>query len=179
MAAEPTRSDRRARPLGSAAMTPRHPHPGRRRTVGLSALALTVATLVAACGDSSSNTTTATTTSPAPTTTDATTTPGSPTTTAPATTAVPTTVVAKQTIAVSYVGGTLTGGGRKTVVKGSVVTLQVTTDRTDEVHLHGYDIKVDTAPGAVAELTFTATIPGVFEVELEKKGVKLLELEVR
>ena len=58
------------------------------------------------------------------------------------------------------------------------VRLEVTADRADEVHLHGYDRKVDISPGKPAVLEFTADVPGVFEVELEEAGLKLVELQV-
>jgi hypothetical protein len=57
--------------------------------------------------------------------------------------------------------------------------LRVTSDVADEVHVHGYDLKVDLEAGVPGELTFTPDAAGVFEVELEKKGLKLIELEVR
>jgi hypothetical protein len=47
------------------------------------------------------------------------------------------------------------------------------------VHLHGYDRKVAVAKGRPATLTFTADIPGVFAVELESHGIKLLDLVVK
>lgn len=59
------------------------------------------------------------------------------------------------------------------------VRLEVTADRADEVHLHGYDRKVDIEPGTPAVLEFTADVPGVFEVELEDAGLKLVELQVQ
>jgi hypothetical protein len=46
----------------------------------------------------------------------------------------------------------------------------VTTDSVDEVHVHGYDFVGIVIPTAPAVLTFTADIPGVFEVELEEAG---------
>jgi hypothetical protein len=54
----------------------------------------------------------------------------------------------------------------------------VDADVADEVHVHGYDLVADVAPGSPAELTFLADIPGVFEVELESSHVELLRLEV-
>ena len=74
---------------------------------------------------------------------------------------------------------TVSGGGRKTVKLGQTVTIQVVADTTDEVHLHGYDKKVDVAKGRPATLTFTADVPGIFEVELESAGLKLLDLVVK
>jgi len=59
----------------------------------------------------------------------------------------------------SYVGGQVADAvGRVAVPLGSTITLEVTSDTTDEVHLHGYDVSVPVAPGAPASLTFTADI---------------------
>jgi FtsP/CotA-like multicopper oxidase with cupredoxin domain len=85
---------------------------------------------------------------------------------------------AGQTIQVSYAGGTITGGGRVPVKEGTSVTLEVTSDVADEVHVHGYDLMRDVTPDAPATITFDATIPGVFEVELEELGSPLLTLQV-
>lgn len=82
-------------------------------------------------------------------------------------------------IDVSYVGGAITGGGRREAPLGSTVSIEVTSDVADEVHLHGYDKKVDVTPDAPATLTFTADIPGIFEVELESRAIKLIDLAVR
>ena len=57
--------------------------------------------------------------------------------------------------------------------------LQVVADTADEVHLHGYDKKVDLVKGKPANLTFKADVPGIFEVELEERGLKLLDLVVK
>jgi hypothetical protein len=62
---------------------------------------------------------------------------------------------------------------------GESVTLVVTSDVADEVHLHGYDAHADLVAGQEGTLTFTADIPGVFEVELEETGTLLVELEVK
>jgi len=86
---------------------------------------------------------------------------------------------AGQTIQVSYAGGTITGGGRVPVKEGTSVTLEVTSDVADEVHVHGYDLMQDVTPDAPATITFDATIPGVFEVELEELGRQLLTLQVQ
>ena len=83
------------------------------------------------------------------------------------------------TIEVGYAGGSITGGGRRSAALGQTVVIKVTSDVADEVHLHGYDKKANAAPGTVATITFIADKPGIFEVELEKKGLKLFELEVK
>lgn len=62
---------------------------------------------------------------------------------------------------------------------GSPVELVVTSDVADEVHVHGYDEMADVAPGSPARVAFTASIPGVFEVELETAKLRLLQLRVQ
>lgn len=81
-------------------------------------------------------------------------------------------------IEVTVTDGNVDGGGRHRVPVGETVTLRVTSDVADHVHLHGYDVLVDVAAGETAELTFDATIPGVFEAELEDARIPLVELEV-
>jgi FtsP/CotA-like multicopper oxidase with cupredoxin domain len=107
-----------------------------------------------------------------PTATVATTTQSqqSPTTEPPATTA-PT----------GPVRFSITAGGeieRGTVKVGRDVVITVTAGVSDEVHLHGYDLSDDVAPGEQAEIEFEATVPGQFEVELESRHQLIGVLEV-
>lgn len=67
---------------------------------------------------------------------------------------------------------------RSKVGEGDRVEIVVDADVSDEIHLHGYDLSADVAPGAPARLKFRATIPGRFEVELEERGRQIAELEV-
>jgi hypothetical protein len=74
-------------------------------------------------------------------------------------------------------GGTPVGGVRSvTVAKGRRVVLTVSADVTDHVHLHGYDVMRDVAPGKPARFAFRATIVGTVEVELEDSGVPLARI---
>jgi ethanolamine utilization microcompartment shell protein EutL len=76
------------------------------------------------------------------------------------------------------VGNELEGGARReSAPLGTEVTIRVSGDSDDEVHVHGYDVSVDLVDGA-GELTFPALIPGVFEIELEEAGTLLVQLEV-
>jgi hypothetical protein len=54
--------------------------------------------------------------------------------------------------------------------------LIVTSDVADEVHLHGYNLKRDVAPGSPARLPFRSTIVGTVEVELEQRGLPLARI---
>ena len=72
-----------------------------------------------------------------------------------------------------------TASRRVRVSRGEKVRIQVEADHAEEVHLHGYDLKKDVAPGEPAVIEFTADAPGVFEVELEEAALKLFELQVQ
>jgi hypothetical protein len=86
---------------------------------------------------------------------------------------------AGQRIEVTVTGGQVTGDtGRVPVPAGEHVTLVVTSDAADELHVHGYDLTADLPPGTPATVEFDATIPGVFEVELHDAGTLLLSLQV-
>jgi hypothetical protein len=77
-------------------------------------------------------------------------------------------------------GGRPVGGiKRATVAQDRVVVLVVRSDVADHVHLHGYDIMRDVAPGSPARLRFRATIPGRFEAELEDRGLQIADITVR
>lgn len=149
-------------------MTPRRATPVAVVLVGALALA--------GCGDDEASTETA----------DQTPIEDTGSTTAPATsegadqTSSSTTAAAPQrtVIEVTVAGGQVEGGGRTSVPLGDAVTIRVASDVADHVHLHGYDVLADVAAGGTAELTFTADIPGVFEVELEDARLPLLELEI-
>ena len=83
-------------------------------------------------------------------------------------------------VEVRVAGGDVTGVEDVVeVALGHDVRIEVTSDVDDEVHVHGYDHVDAVAPGNDAVLTFTADIPGVFEVELESAGTLLFELRVR
>ena len=148
----------------------------RRRLAGLLAvLALFVSGLaLASCGgggSESAGSTTETTTSSETTTTVETTTT---TETTPPPPPGPT------EIRIVVVNGAPQGGiVREKVKKNDRVVLIVRSDVADHIHLHGYDIVRDVAPGKPARLPFKATIPGRFEVELEDRGVQIADISVQ
>jgi hypothetical protein len=146
--------------------------PASRRWAAVAVLAV-AALALAACGDNGSPQATGTTTSTLAATTS--------TTTGPATTAKPTTTAdPTPVIEVRVTGGKPQGGVRRERLKrGDTVVLRVVADVADEVHLHGYDLSANVAPGKPAQIRFTADITGVFEVELEQRKQPLLMLEVR
>jgi hypothetical protein len=85
----------------------------------------------------------------------------------------------QQRIEVTFANGKASGDtGRVQVAEGTSVTLVVTSDVADEVHVHGYDIEKELTPGTPVTLQFDATIAGVFEVELHHASTVLLRLQV-
>jgi heme/copper-type cytochrome/quinol oxidase subunit 2 len=51
------------------------------------------------------------------------------------------------------------------VREGDRVTLRIESDRPVELHVHGYDLRADVAPGETAEISFDADFSGRFEIE--------------
>lgn len=66
-----------------------------------------------------------------------------------------------------------------TVTQGQKVTLKITADVTDELHLHGYDLSTDLEPNKEATLSFTADKSGRFPFELENAHIDLGAVEVQ
>ena len=74
--------------------------------------------------------------------------------------------------------GSVEGGARREAARvGESVTIRVSGNTSDEVHVHGYDLYIDLVEGQ-GQLTFQASTPGVFEVELERTHTLVLRLEV-
>lgn len=150
----------------------------RKAALILAIIGFGVSVLVAACsGDDEEAAPPATTTveTTQPTTTQE---EPPPTTTEAATTTEPEPDPVR-TFRITVEGGRPVGGiARPSVSQGDKLRLVVRSDVADHVHLHGYDIMRDVAPGAPAQLLLTADVPGRFEIELEDLGVQVAELEV-
>jgi hypothetical protein len=162
--------------LGRIAVTIAVTSPSRQLIVALGLVA--GALLAAGCGTTEPNPTVGGATSPAAPGPAA---PSSSAARVPGTAApVPETgAAAERTLRLRYAGGQVSGDtGRVPVDLGTTVTVLVRSDIADEVHLHGYDKTVPVPAGGSARLTFTADIPGVFELELHEAGVPLAQLEV-
>ncbi len=65
------------------------------------------------------------------------------------------------------------------VREGDRVTVNVTSDRLVEIHVHGYDLEREVEPGETADLSFEADLTGRFPMEdheAEKEiGVLIVE----
>ena len=64
------------------------------------------------------------------------------------------------------------------VKKGDRIRFKVKSDVEEEIHVHGFDISEDIAPGKTASLDFDADFTGIFEAELEFSGVPIAEIQV-
>ena len=82
------------------------------------------------------------------------------------------------TINLKVTGSSVSPANRK-AVKGQKVTMVITTDKDEEVHLHGYDIHFDCKAYQPVSKTFTADKTGSFEVEIEDTSTHLGELDVQ
>jgi heme/copper-type cytochrome/quinol oxidase subunit 2 len=106
-----------------------------------------------------------------------------PTTTAAQTTTATTTTAPAEPqvvrISVSVPGDRAPTVKHFTIQQGRQVVFVVESELADEVHLHGYDLSADVAPGAPATIRFKATAPGLFEAELESRSLPIAEIEVR
>jgi hypothetical protein len=85
-----------------------------------------------------------------------------------------------QRFAATLADGTVVGGiQRWQVAEGERVRIVVRSDVADELHLHGYDITKNVAPGAPAIFAFPATLPGRFELEAHHGGGQIAQLDVQ
>ncbi len=85
-----------------------------------------------------------------------------------------------QRVNVVFENGEVVGGVVEAdIEQGTQVRLVVQADVEDEVHLHGYDLFKDVAPGQPARILFRANDVGEFEAELEGLGVPVAVLTVQ
>jgi hypothetical protein len=81
-------------------------------------------------------------------------------------------------IRVRFENGEVIGPDRVEVRRRELVRIVVRADVEEEFHLHGYNLFAEVGPGKPARIDFRATVPGVFEVELEHSARLLFQLEV-
>jgi hypothetical protein len=77
-------------------------------------------------------------------------------------------------------GGKPVGGVKRIeLTKGDRARIEVSSpDTTDEIHLHGYDLKRDLKAGGSVRFSFEANADGIYEIELEGAGVQIGKLVV-
>jgi hypothetical protein len=86
---------------------------------------------------------------------------------------------APQRIVIVVRDGQPVGGVKRAdIERGKRVVLVVRSDVSDHIHLHGYDLLADVAPGQPGRIRFRADVPGRFDLELEDRVVLIAELTV-
>jgi hypothetical protein len=144
-----------------------------RRLLATAVFALLALVAVPACGgdDDEADQGAPGTTTEAETTTEVTTTEVTTTTEEPS---------GPVKVRITYRGGKLSGDtGTVPIEKGADVQLMVRADVEDEVHLHGYDIAAEVAPGHPARIDFKADDAGKFIAELESLELHIVTLRIR
>lgn len=71
--------------------------------------------------------------------------------------------------------------GPKTIKvnQGDEMTIKITSDEAEELHIHAYDNGVELKPGKQTTLTFTTSLSGRFPFELENSKTEIGVLEVQ
>jgi hypothetical protein len=122
------------------------------------------------CGDSDSDTTATQSTTSSKSTGES---DGKSTTTTTSTEAEP------KVATIVIEGGQPEGGVQELEFsEGDDIRFVVESDTADEVHFHGYDVGKDVEAGGKVEFDVPATIPGIFEVELESTATQIAEITV-
>jgi hypothetical protein len=76
-------------------------------------------------------------------------------------------------------GGEPVGGiARLSFDEGDQIRFKVTSDTSDEIHIHTYDVSKDVPAGGSVTLSFPADIEGIFHVELHGSGAQIAEIQV-
>jgi hypothetical protein len=82
-------------------------------------------------------------------------------------------------VALEFAGGDVVGGVETIEVTSSEeLTMTVTSDVQEELHVHGVDLYEDLPPGEEVEVTFTPEAEGIFEIELHGSGTQIASMEV-
>jgi hypothetical protein len=83
-------------------------------------------------------------------------------------------------INVRFQNGEVVGGVKEVEIdRNTQVVLTVRSDVADHVHVHGYDLFTDVAPGQPAKIRFRADLVGRFDIELEDRALPLVDLRVQ
>ena len=134
------------------------------------AAGLALGASLTACGGSPSTSSTSPTQSPAPTSS-----PATPSTAAPSQSS-----STGRTLAVTVLGKKVTPAPSTVDLEvGEKLTLTVTDDQDNVLHIHGFDIEKDLVAGQPLTVTLTGKQPGTYEVETHHPELRLLKIAVR
>jgi len=91
----------------------------------------------------------------------------------------PTSSAAGRVVLVTVRRGKVLGPSLQQVSRNETVTVRVTSDVADTIHVYGYDKTTSVGVGETAELTLVTNVSGIFMVGLERSNQLLFDLEVR
>lgn len=84
------------------------------------------------------------------------------------------------TIDITIADGSVTPNGERIEVGlNSEVTLNITSDVPEVLHVHGYELQIDVPADTPVTRTFTADKPGTYEVETHESVIIVAKLVVR
>ena len=87
---------------------------------------------------------------------------------------------AQRTVTVTVTGSRVTPAPRTVDLGvGETMTLTVTSDHADQLHVHGFDIEKELPAGTPVSVELTGESPGVYEVETHHPELRLLKIAVR
>jgi plastocyanin len=137
------------------------------------AAGLVLALVLTACGsagdDAGSAATSSSATSPA--------TASSPTSSSPSSSS---SSAAGRTIVITLTGSKVTPAPATVdLAVGEKLTLTVTSDHADQLHIHGFEVEQDLVAGTPTTVTVTGDQPGVYEVETHHPELRLMKIAVR
>lgn len=86
----------------------------------------------------------------------------------------------KIVVKIALADGSVTPLGERLDVKsGQEIELQVTSDRADELHIHGFDTTLQIKAGESQTHTFTADRTGRYEIETHSPALTVVILQIR
>lgn len=85
----------------------------------------------------------------------------------------------KTLFTIDIVDGRLASGDSVIRVhQNKTITIKITANMTDELHLHGYDKSLQLQPNKTTDITFKASMAGRFEAELHSDKSPVFAVEV-
>lgn len=65
------------------------------------------------------------------------------------------------------------------IAVGESLIIAVTSDHDDTLHAHGFNIEKNITAGQRLEITVKGALPGVYDIELHRVELRLLQVAVR
>jgi plastocyanin len=139
------------------------------------ALAAPIALALAACGSSGDDPAISSTS-----TTSTSSTSSSSSSSSPSASSSSSSSASGRTIAITVKGSTVTPAPTTVdLAVGEQLTLTVTSDHADQLHIHGFEVEKDLVAGTPTTVTLTGAQPGVYEVETHHPELRLMKIAVR